>query len=109
MTVQTNQRYLEFIKSESLVSPKAKVINSVIIPPCYVGDDAVIENSVIGPYVSVGEKTRIIDSRIKNSIIQTESVVSRAMLDNSMLGNFATFEGSSQDLSLGDYNALKGT
>jgi glucose-1-phosphate thymidylyltransferase len=109
VTVQTNQRYLEFIKTQQLVSDKAKLINSVIIPPCYVGDDAVIENSVIGPYVSVGEKTRIIDSRIKNSIIQTESVVSQAMLENSMLGNFTTFEGSSQDLSLGDYNAVKGT
>jgi glucose-1-phosphate thymidylyltransferase len=109
VTVQTNQRYLDFIKSQPLVSAKARIINSVIIPPCYVGDDAVIENSVIGPYVSVGEKTRIIDSRIKNSIIQTQSVISRGMLENSMLGNFATFEGSSLDLSLGDYNALKGT
>jgi glucose-1-phosphate thymidylyltransferase len=109
VTVQTNQRYLDFIKSQPLVSASARVINSVIIPPCYVGDDAVIENSVIGPYVSVGEKTRIVDSRIKNSIIQTQSLISRGMLENSMLGNFATFEGSSQDLSLGDYNALKGT
>jgi glucose-1-phosphate thymidylyltransferase len=109
VTVQTNQRYLDFIKAQQLVSAKAKVINSVIIPPCFVGDDAVIENSVIGPYVSVGEKTKIVDSRITNSIIQSESVVSRAILNNSMLGNFATFEGSSQDLSLGDYNAVKGT
>lgn len=109
VTVQTNRRYLEFIKSQPLVSAKAKVINSVIIPPCFIGDDAVIENSVVGPYVSVGEKTKIVDSRIENSIIQTQSVISRAMLTNSMLGNFTTFEGSSQDLSLGDYNAVKGT
>lgn len=109
VTVQTNRRYLDFIKAEKLVSDKAKVINSVIIPPCFVADGAVIENSVIGPYVSVGEKSRIVDSRVRNSIIQTESTVSLAVLENSMLGNFATFEGSSQDLSLGDYNAVKGT
>lgn len=109
VTVQTNARYLEFIRAEQLVSGKARILNSIVIPPCYVGDDAVIENSVIGPYVSVGEKTRIVDSRIKNSIIQSESLVSQAVLNNSMLGNFTTFEGSSQDLSLGDYNAVKGT
>lgn len=109
VTVQTNARYLEFIRSEQLVSEKARILNSIVIPPCYVGDGAVIENSVIGPYVSVGEKTRIVDSRIKNSIIQSESLVSQAVLNNSMLGNFTTFEGSSQDLSLGDYNAVKGT
>ena len=73
VTVQTNQRYLEFIKDQKLVSEKAKFVNSVIIPPCFVGDGAVIENSVVGPYVSVGENTRISDSRIKNSIIQKDS------------------------------------
>ena len=72
VTVQTNQRYLEFIKDQKLVSEKAKLINSLIISPCFVGDGAIIENSVIGPYVSVGENTRISDSRIKNSIIQKE-------------------------------------
>jgi glucose-1-phosphate thymidylyltransferase len=65
-----------------------------------------IENSVVGPYVSVGQKTIIRDSRIKNSIIQKESNISKAMLENSMLGNFVTFEGSSLDLSVGDYNSI---
>ena len=106
VTVQTNQRYLEFIKDKKLVSDKAKITNAVIIPPCFVGDGAVIENSVIGPYVSVGENSKILDSRIKNSIIQKESSLSNAMLENSMLGNFATFEGSTLDLSLGDFNTI---
>jgi glucose-1-phosphate thymidylyltransferase len=106
VTVQTNQRYLEFIRDQNLVSPKATIKNAVIIQPCFVGDGAVIENSVIGPHVSVGEKTRIVDSRIKNSIIQKETVITSAMLENSMLGNFVIFEGSSLDLSLGDYNTI---
>ena len=106
VTVQTNQRYLEFIKDQKLVSEKAILKNSIIIPPCFVGEGAVIENSVIGPHVSIGEKTKITDSRIRNSIIQKESVISSAVLENSMLGNFVNFEGTPQDLSLGDYNSL---
>ena len=106
VTVQTNQRYLEFIKDQELVSEKAKLVNAVIIPPCFVGDGAVIENSVVGPYVSVGENTRISDSRIKNSIIQKDTTIRNAMLENSMLGNFAIFEGSVQDLSVGDFNSI---
>jgi glucose-1-phosphate thymidylyltransferase len=106
VTIQTNQRYLEFIKGQKLVSEKAKLVNTVIIPPCFIGDGAVIENSVVGPHVSVGENTRISDSRIKNSIIQRDSSIRNAMLENSMLGNFVTFEGSTNDLSLGDYNAI---
>lgn len=109
VTVQTNARYLDFIKDQQLVSPSATLLNTVIIPPCFIDEGVVIENSVVGPYVSIGEKSRIVDSRIKNSIVQKEAIISQAVLDNSMLGNFATFEGSSQDLSLGDYNVIKGT
>jgi glucose-1-phosphate thymidylyltransferase len=106
VTVQTNQRYLEFIREEKLVSAKAKVRNSVIIPPCFVGDDVVLENSVVGPYVSIGKNTTIIDSRILNSVIQTNSRLSRVILENSMLGNFVNFESKALDLSLGDYNTI---
>ncbi len=106
VTVQTNQRYLEFIKDQPLVSKKVKLINSLIIPPCFIGDGVILENSVIGPYVSVGENSRIADSRIRNSIIQKEATLRNAMLENSMLGNFTIFEGSVQDLSLGDFNSI---
>ena len=106
VTVQTNQRYLEFIKDQKLVSPKARISNSVIIEPCFIGDGAVVEGSVIGPYVSVGKNTRISDSRIKNSIIQDSSNISNAVLENSMLGNFVNFEKRPLDLSVGDYNTL---
>jgi glucose-1-phosphate thymidylyltransferase len=106
VTVQTNQRYLEFIKDEKLISDKAQLKNSVVIPPCFIGDGVIIENSVVGPHVSIGEKSKIVDSRVKNSIIQKETVITAAVLQNSMLGNFVIFEGSPLDLSLGDYNTL---
>lgn len=106
VTVQTNQRYLEFIKDQKLVSASARLTNSVVIAPCFIGDDVVVENSVIGPYVSVGEKTVIRDSRIKNSIIQSSTQISGAVLDNSMLGNFVSFEAKPLDLSVGDYNTM---
>ena len=106
VTVQTNQRYLEFIKDQKLVSSKAKISNSVIIPPCFVGDGAMVEGSVIGPHVSVGKNTKITDSRIKNSIIQENTIISNAVLENSMLGNFVNFEKKPSDLSVGDYNTL---
>ena len=105
-TVQTNQRYLEFIRSQKLVSSKATVTNSMIIEPCFIGEGAVLENSVIGPYVSVGRKTRVSDSRIKNSIIGENTVISNAVLENSMLGNFVNFDKKPLDLSVGDYNTL---
>ncbi|MEJ7647254.1 MAG: sugar phosphate nucleotidyltransferase [Chryseolinea sp.] len=106
VTVQTNQRYLEFIKDQKLISDKAQLINSVVISPCFIADGVIIENSVVGPYVSIGDNSRITDSRIKNCIIQKEAKIGNAVLENSMLGNFTTFKGSVQDLSLGDYNVI---
>lgn len=104
VTVQTNSRYLEFIKTSKLVSDKATIKNSVVIAPCFIGDSVVIENSVIGPYVSIGESTEIRDSRISNSIVQKNSKISKSVLENSMIGNYVSLEGRADDLSLGDYN-----
>jgi len=46
------------------------------------------------------------DSRVKNSIIQENAVISGAVLENSMLGNFVIFEKKPLDLSVGDFNTL---
>lgn len=105
-TVNTNRRYLEFIREEKLVSPKATITNSVVIPPTYIADGAVVENSVVGPHVSVGKNTTITDSRVVNSIIQENTRISYAVLENSMLGNFVNFEKKPLDLSVGDFNTV---
>jgi glucose-1-phosphate thymidylyltransferase len=56
--------------------------------------------------VSIGEGSSIIDSRVKNTIIQKNTKVSKTVLENSLLGNFAIFEGKSTDLSLGDFSTV---
>lgn len=104
--VETNGRYLEFIRDTNLISPTSKIVQSIIIPPVYIGDGVVIENAVVGPHVSVGDSTQIRDARIRNSIIQKNCTITNAVLDNSMFGNFVNFEGKSQDLSVGDFSSL---
>jgi glucose-1-phosphate thymidylyltransferase len=105
-TVFTNKRYLEYIADQPLVSESAQILNSVIIPPVYVGDNVKIHNSVIGPHVSIGHGTIINDSRIENSIIQTETRISYAVIANSMIGNHVSYSKTPNDLSVGDYNTL---
>lgn len=107
-TVYTNQRYLEFIKDRDLIAKSAKINNSVIIPPVYIGEGVELNNTVLGPHASVGDKTRIDDSRIQNAIIQKESVIKNANIANAMVGNFTKVEGRPSDLSVGDYNEIIG-
>ena len=61
------------------------------------------QNCVVGPNVSVGSGTIIIDSIVKNSIIQEGSDISAAILSDSMIGNKAKVTGSTKDLSIGDF------
>lgn len=107
VTVETNSRYLEFIKDQKLVAASAKIHNSVVIQPSFIGENVELNNSVVGPHVSIGQNTKIIDSVIKNSIIQENSLIQEANLNNSMVGNFVSYKGKSQDLSIGDYNQVK--
>ncbi|MCW3075617.1 MAG: rfbA [Bacteroidetes bacterium] len=103
-TVYTNQRILEFNKGKSLVSSTHKSHNSVIIEPCYIGENVQLINSVVGPHVSIGNNSIIENSVIKNSIVQTHSKISCANIHNSMFGNYVDFKSSNSELSMGDYS-----
>lgn len=105
-TVKTNSRYLEYLKDTRLISESSEIVDSVIIPPVYIGDDVKIYNSVVGPHVSIGNNTEISGSVIKKSIIQENSTIANAVFSNSMVGNFVTINRKADDLSVGDYNTL---
>lgn len=109
VTVETNGRMLNFLHNdgENLVSSDVKMENSTIIPPCYIAQDAVLINATVGPNVSLGKGCHIINSTIKNSLIQTHAHISNAQLDNAMIGNHATFNGNFTSVSIGDYSVLE--
>lgn len=104
-TVYTNQRILELKKnSEMLVDPSLRAAHSVIIEPCYIGKDVTLENSVIGPHVSIGAGTVVKNSLIRNSIIQNAVTIEHEIIANSMIGNYAVLLGRAEDLSISDYS-----
>ncbi|HNM23931.1 MAG TPA: sugar phosphate nucleotidyltransferase [Saprospiraceae bacterium] len=100
----SNERMLEFHRDQGLVSPLALIENSVIVPPCFIGDNAVLKHAVVGPYVSVGHNSTVENTVIANSIIQNRSQIKNAVLENSMVGNSSRFTGSRDELNLGDYS-----
>ena len=109
VTVETNSRMLNFLHEdgEHLVSDSVVLENSTIIPPCFIGEGVVLVNSTVGPNVSLGEKTRVEDSAIKNSLVQTNALIKNANLDNAMIGNNAVFNGNFTAISIGDYSVLE--
>ncbi|XZF14244.1 sugar phosphate nucleotidyltransferase [Chitinophagaceae bacterium MMS25-I14] len=104
-TVYTNQRILEIKQgTENLCAASARIENSVVIQPCFIGENVVVKNAVIGPHVSLEAGVQIFDSRITNSIVQAETVVKNAQLQNSLLGKNVTYVEKPQELSLGDFS-----
>ncbi|TAG05563.1 MAG: nucleotidyltransferase [Cytophagia bacterium] len=106
-TIYTNQRYLSFIQNEKLVADSAIINNSVIIPPVFIGENVKITNAVVGPFVSLGNNSNVENSVISNTIIQENSFIKQANIKDSMIGNYANYEGNSQNLNIGDYSQIQ--
>lgn len=109
VTVETNQRMLGFLEKdgESMVSVSVKKENANIIEPCFIGENVVLKNTTIGPFVSIGADTVIEDSTVKNSIIQSHTTIKNANLDNAMIGNHVKYNGNFETISIGDYSVLE--
>ena len=76
--------------------------NTIVINPVSIGKDCVIENSIIGPHVTIGENTTINYSIVKNSIIGNYAAIKEVVLQNSVVGNDAGITGLRQSLNIGD-------
>lgn len=106
-TVYTNQRVLELNKNaEQLISKSMRKSNSQIIEPCFIGNNVFIENSIVGPHVSIGEGCIIKNSVISNSIIQKSTDIQNKIITNSMIGSHVSIKDSAEDLSIGDFTSL---
>lgn len=110
ITIETNQRMLGFLKAdgdEQLVAKSAKLENANIIEPCFIGENVVLKDSTVGPFVSIGNNSSIENSTVKNSLIQTHTSIKNANLDQAMIGNYVTYNGEFTSISIGDYSVLE--
>ncbi|MDT0558099.1 sugar phosphate nucleotidyltransferase [Ichthyenterobacterium sp. W332] len=110
VTIETNSRMLGFLKAdneEQLVANSVVLENSTIIEPCFIGENVVLKNSSIGPNVSIGNDCVVENSSVKNSLIQTQTIIKNATLDEAMIGSHVKFDGGFTKISIGDYSVLE--
>lgn len=81
---------------------------TVIHPPVYIGEGAVIEGSEIGPNASIGAGCVIRNSRVIDSIVLDKTVVDQSSLTQSTLGTFAKVSGFTGSVHLSDHSEVKG-
>ena len=102
-TVYTNKRVLELKYPNNHIAKTATLTNSVVIPPCFIGENVTLENAVVGPFVSVGSNSSINSSVVRNSIVRENTSIQDAGIDNSLIGNYVQYRQQLRDLSMGDY------
>ncbi len=79
---------------------------SILIPPVYISPSAIVKNSIIGPYVSVGDNSKIIRSIIKESIVSEGADVADCLLEKSLIGNNSVIAGQFKKANLGDSSEI---
>ena len=108
VTVHTNQKILTIEPENHYIADNASVVDSTIIPPCFIGENVKINASVVGPFVSIGANTVVKRCNLENSIIQENSQLSNAIFTNSMVGNHAEYDAKVKELSIGDFTTISG-
>lgn len=99
--IATN-RYL--LQTNSYFTPRERV---VIIPPVYIDDSASIEESVIGPFVSISEGAEIRNSIIRDSIINQRSYVENSLMQGSILSENTVVRQRATKVNLGAFSEME--
>ncbi|MDD5208722.1 MAG: sugar phosphate nucleotidyltransferase [Elusimicrobiales bacterium] len=99
--LETNRHILDKKK----FFPKAK--NSLIIPPVYISPTAKVENSIVGPYASIGDGARIDSAIISDSIVNENAFIINMNLSGSLVGPSATVVGRKDQLNVGENSEIR--
>ena len=104
--LSTNQKILSDNPKAATTAKNTTLNNALIVEPCFIGDNVTIQNSVVGPFVSVETGAIIQNGVVKNSIIREKSHVNGLFLENSILGQFTNAQKLPRCLNLGDHTTL---
>jgi glucose-1-phosphate thymidylyltransferase len=100
------------IEGRVKIGDGAKITDSIIRGPCIIGKNAIIENSFIGPYTSIGDYSQVINSNMEYCVV-LENVVIRDVerLKESLIGKNARVNKNLKNrtikLHIGDYSEVE--
>ncbi|MGN6692771.1 MAG: glucose-1-phosphate thymidylyltransferase, partial [Aquihabitans sp.] len=96
-----------------VIEAGAVITNSTIRGPVVIGSDAVITNSYVGPFTSIGDRVRIVESEVEGSVVlEDASLLGVPRLIDSLLGRDAQVTRSDRApranrLLVGDHSTVE--
>ena len=98
--LETNRYLLDHGADNSQEATKRAGIT--VIPPVFIHPTAQLEDSVVGPHVSIAKNVVIKHSIVSNSIVEQEAEISHMVLEGSLIGRMAAVRGRAEVLNIGD-------
>jgi glucose-1-phosphate thymidylyltransferase len=98
--LETNRYLLDH--GHNNASDLADLEGVAIVPPVFIDPTAKVEQSVIGPYASIGPGCVIQRCLIQDSIIESGAQVTNSALNQSLIGEGAQVVGKVASLNVGD-------
>ncbi|MFX1377140.1 MAG: sugar phosphate nucleotidyltransferase [Promethearchaeota archaeon] len=91
------------VKKEDFSKLNITVERSFLKNPVFIGENTKIVNSVIGPFVSIGENSHLKNCILENSVIEKRAHLINIISENSIIGSDVQVENISKDnLIIGD-------
>jgi len=87
--------------------PPREIPGTSVIPPSSIAESAVVLGSVIGPYVTIAEGAHVVNSVLRESIVNAHARVERVVLEESIIGENATVKGRQVRINIGDSSEIE--
>lgn len=104
--LETNRKLLEKGRDNSGEAGKREGVT--IKPPVHIHPEAVVENSTLGPYVSVGRGSVVRNSTIEDAVIEREALIENSVLKASLIGERSHISGVKGKVNVGDDSRVDG-
>ena len=104
-------------KTETLLSTNQELLDlehetrnipgSVVVAPVAIDPSAVVENSIVGPYVTIAAGAVVKNSIVRNSIVNENAHVENMLVEASLVGDSANVQGCFRRLNVGDSSEIE--
>lgn len=90
----------------SLAPTRRTYQSAVIVGDNHIPESAILEHSVIGPHVSLGEHVVIRNSILRNCLVDDNARIDNMCIADSIIGANVTLRGSAQSLNIANNSAI---
>jgi glucose-1-phosphate thymidylyltransferase len=100
------------IEGRVKVETEARILKSTVRGPCVIGRNAVVENSFVGPYTSIGDNSQVLNSHLEYCVLLENVLVKDVeRIEESLIGKNARVtknnKNSAIKLHVGDYSEVE--